>query len=103
MRGVPAWHQQRSGQHPSTVLALRANPPSPTGRALHGERSGVRWSVGAFLKAGRAVFRGPCGAFVGLGSHPAGLWTHSSLMSASHRVDRGRQSWCADCKRRRPV
>ncbi|RWP27787.1 MAG: hypothetical protein EOR03_30045 [Mesorhizobium sp.] len=30
MRGVPAWHQQRSVQHPSTVLALRANPPSPT-------------------------------------------------------------------------
>ncbi|TIL66702.1 MAG: hypothetical protein E5Y77_15050 [Mesorhizobium sp.] len=28
--GVPAWHQQRSGQHPSSVLALRANPPSPT-------------------------------------------------------------------------
>ena len=39
MRGVPAWHQQRSFQHPSSVLALRANPPSPTrgeGRgALH--------------------------------------------------------------------
>ncbi|RWN37994.1 MAG: hypothetical protein EOR96_23480, partial [Mesorhizobium sp.] len=70
MRGVPAWHQQRSGQHPSTVLALRANPPSPTGRALHGERSGVRWSVGAFLKAGRAVLGGPCEAFVGLGCHP---------------------------------
>ncbi|RUU34359.1 hypothetical protein EOD08_17240 [Mesorhizobium sp. M6A.T.Ca.TU.002.02.2.1] len=30
MRGVPAWHRQRSFQHPSTVLALRANPPSPT-------------------------------------------------------------------------
>ncbi|TIP29691.1 MAG: hypothetical protein E5X67_05410 [Mesorhizobium sp.] len=30
MRGVPAWHRQHSGQHPSTVLALRANPPSPT-------------------------------------------------------------------------
>ncbi|PAQ11447.1 hypothetical protein CIT26_05550 [Mesorhizobium temperatum] len=38
MRGVPTWHQQRSGQHPSTVLALRANPPSPTKRALHGGR-----------------------------------------------------------------
>ncbi|RWN99597.1 MAG: hypothetical protein EOS06_16855 [Mesorhizobium sp.] len=32
MRGVPAWHQQHSVQHPSTVLALRANPPSPTRR-----------------------------------------------------------------------
>ncbi|RWE61109.1 MAG: insulinase family protein [Mesorhizobium sp.] len=30
MRGVPAWHRHRFGQHPSTVLALRANPPSPT-------------------------------------------------------------------------
>ncbi|TIM35579.1 MAG: hypothetical protein E5Y61_06970 [Mesorhizobium sp.] len=30
MRGAPAWHQQHSVQHPSTVLALRANPPSPT-------------------------------------------------------------------------
>ncbi|RWO23111.1 MAG: hypothetical protein EOS09_18570 [Mesorhizobium sp.] len=30
MRGVPAWHRRRSFQHPSTVLALRANPPSPT-------------------------------------------------------------------------
>ncbi|TIL87167.1 MAG: hypothetical protein E5Y65_24205 [Mesorhizobium sp.] len=30
MRGVPAWHQQRSVQHPSSVSALRADPPSPT-------------------------------------------------------------------------
>ncbi|TIP92822.1 MAG: insulinase family protein, partial [Mesorhizobium sp.] len=30
MRGAPAWHRHRSGQHPSTVLALRANPSSPT-------------------------------------------------------------------------
>ncbi|TIP29802.1 MAG: hypothetical protein E5X67_04705 [Mesorhizobium sp.] len=30
MRGAPAWHQPHSVQHPSTVLALRANPPSPT-------------------------------------------------------------------------
>ncbi|RWO79197.1 MAG: hypothetical protein EOQ95_30240 [Mesorhizobium sp.] len=30
MRGVPAWHRRHSVQHPSTVLALRANPPSPT-------------------------------------------------------------------------
>ncbi|RWO59123.1 MAG: hypothetical protein E5Y32_00620 [Mesorhizobium sp.] len=30
MRGVPAWYRRRSVQHPSTVLALRANPPSPT-------------------------------------------------------------------------
>ncbi|RWP30266.1 MAG: hypothetical protein EOR03_25060 [Mesorhizobium sp.] len=29
MRGAPAWHRRRSVQHPSTVLALRANPPSP--------------------------------------------------------------------------
>ncbi|TIL32481.1 MAG: hypothetical protein E5Y83_34645 [Mesorhizobium sp.] len=42
MRGVPAWHRQHSGQHPSTVLALRANPPSPTrGKRLtaHSERN----------------------------------------------------------------
>ncbi|RWN58821.1 MAG: hypothetical protein EOR99_33550 [Mesorhizobium sp.] len=31
MRGVPAWHRRHFVQHPSTVLALRANPPSPTG------------------------------------------------------------------------
>ncbi|PAQ02176.1 hypothetical protein CIT25_12365 [Mesorhizobium mediterraneum] len=30
MRGVPAWQGRRSVQHPSTALALRANPPSPT-------------------------------------------------------------------------
>ncbi|RVC22973.1 hypothetical protein EN879_16335, partial [Mesorhizobium sp. M7A.F.Ca.AU.002.02.1.1] len=30
MRGVPAWQRRHSVQHPSTVLALRANPPSPT-------------------------------------------------------------------------
>ncbi|TIO10429.1 MAG: hypothetical protein E5X89_01875 [Mesorhizobium sp.] len=42
MRGVPAWHQQRSGQHPSSVLPLRGNPPSPTrgeGRSLSGHAS----------------------------------------------------------------
>ncbi|RUU27088.1 hypothetical protein EOC93_33110, partial [Mesorhizobium sp. M6A.T.Ce.TU.002.03.1.1] len=81
MRGVPAWRKlsytsaksptPHSVQHPSTVSALRADPPSPTRRrALHGERSGVRWSVRAFLKAGRAVLGGPCEAFVGLGCHP---------------------------------
>ncbi|TIL57100.1 MAG: hypothetical protein E5Y79_26195 [Mesorhizobium sp.] len=30
MRGAPAWHGWRSVQHPSTVSALRADPPSPT-------------------------------------------------------------------------
>ncbi|TIN18603.1 MAG: hypothetical protein E5Y59_05500 [Mesorhizobium sp.] len=30
MRGVPAWYRRRSVQHPSTVSALRADPPSPT-------------------------------------------------------------------------
>ncbi|TIL31062.1 MAG: hypothetical protein E5Y85_21815 [Mesorhizobium sp.] len=30
MRGAPAWHRQHSVQHPSTVSALRADPPSPT-------------------------------------------------------------------------
>ncbi|RWN50710.1 MAG: hypothetical protein EOS11_15240 [Mesorhizobium sp.] len=29
MRGAPAWHRQHSVQHPSTVSALRADPPSP--------------------------------------------------------------------------
>ncbi|TGV52066.1 hypothetical protein EN784_47695 [bacterium M00.F.Ca.ET.141.01.1.1] len=31
MRGVPAWQKRRSVTHPSTVSALRADPPSPTG------------------------------------------------------------------------
>ncbi|TIM40184.1 MAG: hypothetical protein E5Y56_25085 [Mesorhizobium sp.] len=30
MRGAPAWHRRQSVQHPSSVSALRANPPSPT-------------------------------------------------------------------------
>ena len=30
MRGVPAWQERQSFQHPSTVSALRADPPSPT-------------------------------------------------------------------------
>ncbi|TIS96003.1 MAG: hypothetical protein E5W87_30685 [Mesorhizobium sp.] len=30
MRGVPAWHWRHSVQHPSSVSALRADPPSPT-------------------------------------------------------------------------
>ncbi|RVB21109.1 hypothetical protein ENZ76_21590, partial [Mesorhizobium sp. M7A.F.Ca.CA.002.10.1.1] len=30
MRGAPAGHRRRSVQHPSTVSALRADPPSPT-------------------------------------------------------------------------
>ncbi|RWO23123.1 MAG: hypothetical protein EOS09_18635 [Mesorhizobium sp.] len=30
MRGAPAWHRRHSVQHPSSVSALRANPPSPT-------------------------------------------------------------------------
>ncbi|TIM06641.1 MAG: hypothetical protein E5Y62_23090 [Mesorhizobium sp.] len=45
MRGVPAWQRRHSVQHPSTVLALRANPPSPTGgegRALSGRTKGGR-------------------------------------------------------------
>ncbi|TIM61657.1 MAG: hypothetical protein E5Y58_32345 [Mesorhizobium sp.] len=27
MRGAPAWHRQHSVQHPSSVSALRADPP----------------------------------------------------------------------------
>ncbi|PAQ11746.1 hypothetical protein CIT26_03540 [Mesorhizobium temperatum] len=30
MRGAPAWHRPHSVQHPSSVSALRADPPSPT-------------------------------------------------------------------------
>ncbi|TRC95070.1 hypothetical protein FJV76_17315 [Mesorhizobium sp. WSM4303] len=30
MRGVPAWQGRQSVQHPSSVSALRADPPSPT-------------------------------------------------------------------------
>ncbi|RWN56043.1 MAG: hypothetical protein EOS04_06970 [Mesorhizobium sp.] len=39
-------------QHPSTVLALRANPPSPTGgegRALSGRTEGARRIAAAFI------------------------------------------------------
>ncbi|TIR35362.1 MAG: hypothetical protein E5X64_12695 [Mesorhizobium sp.] len=32
MRGAPAWPRQHSVQHPSSVSALRADPPSPTTR-----------------------------------------------------------------------
>ncbi|RWH74073.1 MAG: hypothetical protein EOQ86_32575 [Mesorhizobium sp.] len=35
MRGVPAWHRRRSVQHPSSVSALRADPPPG---ASHGPR-----------------------------------------------------------------
>ncbi|TIP84288.1 MAG: hypothetical protein E5X63_18610 [Mesorhizobium sp.] len=35
MRGGPAWHRRHSVQHPSSVLALRANPPPG---ASHGPR-----------------------------------------------------------------
>ncbi|TIT00076.1 MAG: hypothetical protein E5W88_01990 [Mesorhizobium sp.] len=49
MRGAPAWRRRRSVTHPSSVSALRADPPSPPGgegigrlplpqpRALHGD------------------------------------------------------------------
>ncbi|TGU95114.1 hypothetical protein EN794_026160 [Mesorhizobium sp. M00.F.Ca.ET.151.01.1.1] len=30
MRGAPAWQGQHLVAHPSTVSALRADPPSPT-------------------------------------------------------------------------
>ncbi|RWN32190.1 MAG: hypothetical protein EOR97_12180 [Mesorhizobium sp.] len=29
-RGAPAWRRRRSATHPSSVSALRADPPSPT-------------------------------------------------------------------------
>ncbi|RWM21170.1 MAG: hypothetical protein EOR74_29750 [Mesorhizobium sp.] len=29
MRGAPAWHRRHFFQHPSTVSALRADPPRP--------------------------------------------------------------------------
>ncbi|TJV42229.1 MAG: hypothetical protein E5Y02_15085 [Mesorhizobium sp.] len=31
IRGVPAWRRRHPVTHPSTVSALRADPPSPTG------------------------------------------------------------------------
>ncbi|RWO54619.1 MAG: hypothetical protein E5Y19_10250 [Mesorhizobium sp.] len=37
MRGAPAWQKPRSVQHPSTVSALRADPPSPTRGPTGGE------------------------------------------------------------------
>ncbi|RWQ50116.1 MAG: hypothetical protein EOS83_23175 [Mesorhizobium sp.] len=41
MRGVPVWHRQSSVQQPSSVSALRADPPSPTrgeGKVARGAR-----------------------------------------------------------------
>ncbi|TGS10386.1 hypothetical protein EN852_026235 [Mesorhizobium sp. M2E.F.Ca.ET.209.01.1.1] len=45
MRGVPAWRGRRSVQHPSSVSALRADPPpggeprvSPVLRTPQGEK-----------------------------------------------------------------
>ncbi|RWP40014.1 MAG: hypothetical protein EOR08_05885 [Mesorhizobium sp.] len=35
MRGAPDWHRQHSVQHPSSVSALRADPPPG---ASHGPR-----------------------------------------------------------------
>ncbi|RWP82319.1 MAG: hypothetical protein EOR10_03195 [Mesorhizobium sp.] len=52
MRGVPAWHHPRSFQHPSTVLALRANPPSPTrGEGKTGLRFDDCHGPGCFSRA----------------------------------------------------
>ncbi|RWE93977.1 MAG: hypothetical protein EOS43_27895 [Mesorhizobium sp.] len=45
MRGAPVWRRRRSVQHPSTVSALRADPPSPTrgeGKARGGQREKCR-------------------------------------------------------------
>ncbi|RWP73580.1 MAG: hypothetical protein EOR09_18210 [Mesorhizobium sp.] len=54
MRGVPAWRKlsytsaksptPHSVQHPSTVSALRADPPSPTRRGEGKEFSTPRWA-----------------------------------------------------------
>ncbi|PAQ01421.1 MAG: hypothetical protein EOR99_16775 [Mesorhizobium sp.] len=41
MRGAPAWRCRHSVQHPSTVLALRANPPSPTRGEGRGALAGL--------------------------------------------------------------
>ncbi|TJV69723.1 MAG: hypothetical protein E5Y18_00245 [Mesorhizobium sp.] len=46
MRGAPAWHRPHSVQHPSTVLALRANPPSPTrGEGRRGGADLASWNL----------------------------------------------------------
>ncbi|TIT19686.1 MAG: hypothetical protein E5W70_24390 [Mesorhizobium sp.] len=45
MRGAPAWRRRHSGHHPSTVSALRADPPSPTrgeGMRLEKQKGGKR-------------------------------------------------------------
>ncbi|RWQ40607.1 MAG: hypothetical protein EOS21_15060 [Mesorhizobium sp.] len=55
MRGVP-WHRPRSVQHPSTVSALRADPPSPTRRG-EGKHAGV--SPGSPLSPGFPPWRDP--------------------------------------------
>ncbi|RWP59605.1 MAG: hypothetical protein EOR08_22875 [Mesorhizobium sp.] len=53
MRGAPAWHCQHSVQHPSSVSALRADPPSPTrgeGRgALAGALAGLDFPGALFM------------------------------------------------------
>ncbi|TIM79510.1 MAG: hypothetical protein E5Y60_08550 [Mesorhizobium sp.] len=58
MRGVPAWHQQHSVQHPSTVLALRANPPSPT--RGEGRRGALPPTIRRVISGDPVCLRRPC-------------------------------------------
>ncbi|TIM05651.1 MAG: hypothetical protein E5Y62_26515 [Mesorhizobium sp.] len=45
MRGAPAWHRRHSVQHPSSVSALRADPPSPTRGEARGWLTGLTFRV----------------------------------------------------------
>ncbi|RWN40769.1 MAG: hypothetical protein EOQ98_14360 [Mesorhizobium sp.] len=66
MRGAPAWRGWRSVQHPSTVSALRADPPSPTrGEGIDEPRQEIR----PFARE-RADLR-PAVDHRGAASHPA--------------------------------
>ncbi|TIM48795.1 MAG: hypothetical protein E5Y69_08830 [Mesorhizobium sp.] len=73
MRGVPAWQRQRSVQHPSTVSALRADPPSPTtrgegNRALRHQLVFIKLLVEAALPEQRPV-RAAFHHFAGFQNH----------------------------------
>ncbi|RUT98314.1 hypothetical protein EOD23_27155 [Mesorhizobium sp. USDA-HM6] len=58
MRGAPAWRRRRSGQHPSSVSALRADPLSPTRRPLHRSRYLAHMAHGRFLKGSWVALAG---------------------------------------------
>ncbi|RWO91692.1 MAG: hypothetical protein EOQ95_09260 [Mesorhizobium sp.] len=65
MRGAPAWHRQHSVQHPSSVLALRANPPSPTRGEGEGSAQAARTSRIELSRMSNASFMTPSWMVIG--------------------------------------